>query len=129
MQAVTFLVVHQKQRKSLNEIKSDLCPELSVQQLYRISTMYWDDKYHTETVAGEVLQEMRKLMQEQSGSASHSFLLDDDSSNPFNANDVVGLMDDKNLYCEVTVPPPLSDNTAFDFLKRELKLTHLGNQG
>ena len=27
---------------------------LSVQQLYRISTMYWDDRYNTETVAHEV---------------------------------------------------------------------------
>ena len=43
-QAVTFLVIHQKQRKSLQEITSDLCPQLSVQQLYRISTMYWDDR-------------------------------------------------------------------------------------
>ena len=34
-----------------------------MQQLYRISTMYWDDKYNTETVSGEVLQEMRTLMQ------------------------------------------------------------------
>jgi hypothetical protein len=25
-----------------------------VQQLYRISTMYWDDKYNTETVSSEV---------------------------------------------------------------------------
>jgi myosin-5 len=53
-QAVTFLVVHQKQRKSLEEITNELCPVLSVQQLYRISTMYWDDKYNTETVATEV---------------------------------------------------------------------------
>ena len=44
LQAVTFLVIHQKHRKSLQEITSDLCPVLSVQQLYRISTMYWDDR-------------------------------------------------------------------------------------
>lgn len=44
-QAVTFLVIHQKNRKSLQEITSDLCPVLSVQQLYRISTMYWDDRW------------------------------------------------------------------------------------
>ena len=43
-QAVTFLVIHQKGRKSLQEITSDLCPVLSVQQLYRISTMYCDDR-------------------------------------------------------------------------------------
>lgn len=43
-QAVTFLVIHQKHRKSYREITEDLCGALSVQQLYRISTMYWDDR-------------------------------------------------------------------------------------
>ncbi len=43
-QAVTFLVIGNKPKKSLEEITSDLCPVLSIQQLYRISTMYWDDK-------------------------------------------------------------------------------------
>jgi hypothetical protein len=62
-QAVAYLVLHAKQKKSLAEIQNEMCPELSVQQLYRISTMYWDDKYNTETVSGEVLQEMRTLMQ------------------------------------------------------------------
>lgn len=28
---------------------------LSIQQLYRISTMYWDDKYGTHTVSSEVI--------------------------------------------------------------------------
>ena len=42
---MTFLVIHQKHKKSLEEITNDLCPVLSVQQLYRISTMYWDDRY------------------------------------------------------------------------------------
>ena len=50
-QAVSFLVIHQKQKKTLEEITTDLCPVLSVQQLYRISTMYWDDRYATETVS------------------------------------------------------------------------------
>jgi myosin-5 len=38
-QAVTFLVLGNKQRKSLEDITRDLCPVLSIQQLYRISTM------------------------------------------------------------------------------------------
>ena len=46
-----FLVIHQKQKKTLDEIMNDLCPVLSVQQLYRIATMYWDHKFGTETVA------------------------------------------------------------------------------
>lgn len=62
-QAVEFLVLGAKQKKMLSDIQQNLCSELSVQQLYRISTMYWDDKYGTETVSGEVLQQMRAIMQ------------------------------------------------------------------
>ena len=38
-QAINFLNIHQKPKKTLEEITNDLCPVLSVQQLYRISTM------------------------------------------------------------------------------------------
>ena len=58
-QAVNFLVLHAKQKKTLDDIQQNLCSALSVQQLYRISTMYWDDKFGTETVSPEVLQQMR----------------------------------------------------------------------
>ncbi|KAI9392862.1 hypothetical protein POPTR_006G145700v4 [Populus trichocarpa] len=53
-QAVGFLVIHQKPKKTLNEITKELCPVLSIQQLYRISTMYWDDKYGTHSVSSDV---------------------------------------------------------------------------
>ncbi|XP_075656941.1 myosin-15-like isoform X2 [Castanea sativa] len=43
-------VIHQKPKKTLKEITNDLCPVLSIQQLYRISTMYWDDKYGTQCI-------------------------------------------------------------------------------
>jgi hypothetical protein len=56
-QAVTFLVIGNKPKKTLEDITKDLCPVLSIQQLYRISTMYWDDKYNTETVSSEVRAE------------------------------------------------------------------------
>lgn len=95
MQAVTFLVIHQKAKKSLQEVMGDLCPVLSVQQLYRISTMYWDDRYGTETVAPEVLAKMKSAMVESNTSGSHSFLLDDDSSIPFSLDDIQSLVDDK----------------------------------
>lgn len=95
LQAVTFLVIHQKTNKSLEEITTDLCPVLSVQQLYRISTMYWDDKYNTETVSTEVLSRMKQLMVDSQSAASHSFLLDDDSSIPFQLEHIVQNMEDK----------------------------------
>ncbi|RWW09075.1 hypothetical protein GW17_00027450 [Ensete ventricosum] len=54
-QAVGFLVCcYQKPKKTLKEITHDLCPVLSIQQLYRIGTMYWDDKYGTHSVSSEV---------------------------------------------------------------------------
>merc|ERR1712224_970846 len=90
-QAVGFLVIHQKPKKSLHEIMTDLCPVLSVQQLYRISTMYWDDKYGTETVSGEVLAQMKQAMVQDhvnSNGANSSFLLDDDPSVPFSFDDI-----------------------------------------
>ena len=83
-QAVNLLVIHQKPQKTLNEITLELCPQLSIQQLYRISTMYWDDKYGTESVNADVLKEMRNRMNEDTDShLSNSFLLDDDSSVQF----------------------------------------------
>ncbi|RZR84669.1 hypothetical protein BHM03_00011538 [Ensete ventricosum] len=53
-QAVGFLVIFQKSRISYDEIVNDLCPALSVQQLYRICTQYWDDKYNTKSVSSTV---------------------------------------------------------------------------
>ncbi|KAJ1442831.1 P-loop containing nucleoside triphosphate hydrolase [Sesbania bispinosa] len=78
-QAVGFLVIHQKRKKSLEEIRQDLCPALTVRQIYRISTMYWDDKYGTQSVSNEVVSEMREIVSKDNQNlTSNSFLLDDD---------------------------------------------------
>uniref|UniRef100_A0A453PSA5 Dilute domain-containing protein n=1 Tax=Aegilops tauschii subsp. strangulata TaxID=200361 RepID=A0A453PSA5_AEGTS len=53
-QAVGFLVIHQKRKKTLEEISQDLCPSLSLRQIYRICSMYWDDKYNTQGISNEV---------------------------------------------------------------------------
>ena len=119
-QAVTFLVIHQKSRKSLNEIINDVCPVLSVQQLYRISTMYWDDKYGTETVSSDVLQKMRKLMMEDSSaSLSNSFLLDDDSSIPFAIEEIASALPDVDI-SDTPLPPALKENENFAFLAQPM---------
>ena len=57
--------------------------------------MYWDDRYGTETVSHEVLGRMKQLMVDNNTAASHSFLLDDDSSIPFSLDDISNLMEDK----------------------------------
>ncbi|XP_077245322.1 myosin-17-like isoform X2 [Tasmannia lanceolata] len=115
-QAVGFLVIHQKPKKTLNEITNDLCPVLSIQQLYRISTMYWDDKYGTHSVSSEVISNMRVLMTEDSNNAvSSSFLLDDDSSIPFSVDDISKSMQQIEI-SDVDPPPLIRENSGFVFL-------------
>ncbi|XP_062101076.1 myosin-15 [Humulus lupulus] len=88
-QAVGFLVIHQKRKKSLEEIRQDLCPALTVRQIYRISTMYWDDKYGTQSVSNEVVAQMREILNKDNlNLTSNSFLLDDDLSIPFSTEDI-----------------------------------------
>eukprot|EP00892_Ulva_mutabilis_P010819 jgi/Ulvmu1/8109/UM040_0004.1 len=123
-QAVNFLVLHAKQKKTLDDIQQNLCAALSVQQLYRISTMYWDDKFGTETVSPEVLQQMREVMQRHQGSASHSFLLDDVTPQPFSALETQhgtaqhGISD-AELCSDMPLPEPLQGSAAFAFLRRD----------
>lgn len=121
-QAVTFLVIHQKGKKSLQEIMQDLCPVLSVQQLYRISTMYWDDRYDTETVSHEVLARMKQMMVEgaSAAAAGHSFLLDDDSTIPFTQDDISSVLDGIDLFAEAPIPEALKDTPSFAFLGKRL---------
>ncbi|XP_020698771.1 myosin-17 isoform X2 [Dendrobium catenatum] len=115
-QAVGFLVIHQKPKKTLKEITNDLCPVLSIQQLYRISTMYWDDKYGTHSVSSEVISSMRVLMTEDSNnSVSSSFLLDDDSSIPFSVDDISKSMEQIDT-SDVDPPPMIRENSGFSFL-------------
>lgn len=115
-QAVVFLVIHQKPKKTLKEITNDLCPVLSIQQLYRISTMYWDDKYGTHSVSSEVISSMRVLMTEDSdNSVSSSFLLDDDSSIPFTVDDISQSMEQIDT-SDVDPPPLIREHSGFSFL-------------
>ena len=44
---------------------------------------------------GQVLGRMKQLMVDNNTAASHSFLLDDDSSIPFSLDDIAALMEDK----------------------------------
>ncbi|URD94446.1 Myosin N-terminal SH3-like domain [Musa troglodytarum] len=85
---------------------------LSVQQLYRISTMYWDDKYGTHSVSPEVISNMRVLMTEDSNNpVSNSFLLDDDSSIPFSVDDISKSMDPIDI-SDIEPPPLIRENSV-----------------
>lgn len=115
-QAVGFLVIHQKPKKTLNEITNELCPVLSIQQLYRISTMYWDDKYGTHSVSPDVISNIRTMMTDDSNNGvSSSFLLDDDSSIPFSVDDLSKSMQQVDV-ADVEPPPLIRDNSGFVFL-------------
>ncbi|PIA36510.1 hypothetical protein AQUCO_03400422v1 [Aquilegia coerulea] len=115
-QAIGFLVIHQKPKKTLDEISHDLCPVLSIQQLYRISTMYWDDKYGTHSLSSDVISNMRVLMTEDSNNAvSSSFLLDDDSSIPFSVDDISKSMEQIDI-SDIEPPPLIRENSGFMFL-------------
>ncbi|KAI3874409.1 hypothetical protein MKW92_047464 [Papaver armeniacum] len=89
---------------------------LSIQQLYRISTMYWDDKYGTHSVSSDVISSMRVLMTEDSNNGiSSSFLLDDDSSIPFSVDDISKSMEQIDI-ADIDPPPLIRENSGFVFL-------------
>ncbi|XP_055960444.1 myosin-15 isoform X2 [Mercurialis annua] len=115
-QAVGFLVIHQKRKKSLEEIMQDLCPALTVRQIYRISTMYWDDKYGTQSVSNEVVALMREMLNKDNHNpTSNSFLLDDDLSIPFSTEDIdiaIPVIDP----VDIELPKFLSDYPSAQFL-------------
>ncbi|KAE8679655.1 Myosin-14 [Hibiscus syriacus] len=109
-------VIHQKYRISYDEISDDHCPVLSVQQLYRICTLYWDDNYNTRSVSPDVISSMRVLMTEDSNDAvSSSFLLDDNSSIPVSVDHLSKSLQEKE-FSEVKLADELLQNPAFEFL-------------
>ncbi|KAK8581891.1 hypothetical protein V6N13_144886 [Hibiscus sabdariffa] len=116
-QAVGFL----KRKKSLAEISNDLCPALTIRQIYRISTMYWDDKYGTQSVSNEVVAEMREMLNKDNQYlASNSFLLDDDLSIPFSTEDIdiaIPAIDPSNI----EPPAFLSEYACAQFLMQHQK--------
>ncbi|GKF06907.1 hypothetical protein Tco_0037575, partial [Tanacetum coccineum] len=89
---------------------------LSIQQLYNISTMYWDDKYGTRTVSSEVISSMRVMMAEDTNTVgSISILLEDDSSIPFNVKDISKYMPQVDTE-NIELPPLICENSGFAFL-------------
>ncbi|GBG92315.1 hypothetical protein CBR_g55084 [Chara braunii] len=120
-QAVEFLVYQRKPKATLDEIMRKLCPDLSVQQLYRISTMFWDEKYQTKTVSPEVMSMLRTLMMQATTDESctesgNSFLLEDNTTIPFSIDDVSTSTSDVDV---MNVQPPalLRNLSSFYFLK------------
>ncbi|CAD5332252.1 unnamed protein product [Arabidopsis thaliana] len=113
-QAVDFLVIHQKPKLSLDEI-TRLFPVLTIRQLFRISTKYWDNKYGTHSVSSDVIEKIRVMMTEDSDE-SGSFLLEDDSSIiPFIVEDISMSMEQVNVN-DIELPQLILENPCFSFL-------------
>lgn len=118
-QAVGFLVSHQKAQKSSDEITNELCPMLSIPQIYRIGTMFLDDKYGTQGLSSDVIGRMRTLMAEDSISMpNNTFLLDVDSSIPFSMEEIFGSLSAIHL-SNMDPPPLLRQRSDFHFLLQE----------
>ncbi|CAK9184254.1 unnamed protein product [Ilex paraguariensis] len=114
---INMQVIHQKSRISYDDLTNDLCPILSVQQLYRICTLYWDDNYNTRSVSPDVISSMKVLMTEDSNDAdSNSFLLDDNSSIPFSVDEISSSLKEKD-FSDVIPAVELLENPAFQFLQ------------
>ncbi|CAH2072281.1 unnamed protein product [Thlaspi arvense] len=123
-EAVSFLVIRKKQEKTLEELTREICPVLSIAQLYRISTMYWDDKYvsytHDHGVSSDVLKKMRRVMdltvtEESNNIFGRSFLLEDDSSIPFTVEDISKSMQELDVN-DFELPQLIHENAGFSFL-------------
>ncbi|KAJ1694851.1 hypothetical protein LUZ63_011549 [Rhynchospora breviuscula] len=103
-QATAFLVMLQKYKVSYEELTQKICPALNVQQLYRICTQYWDDKYNSQSVSPNVLNNMRALMTDETSDVDSSdFLLDDDASIPFTLFEISSAVQVKE-FSQFTLP-------------------------
>ncbi|KAL8171461.1 hypothetical protein V2J09_023265 [Rumex salicifolius] len=115
-QAVGFLVIHQKSRITYEDLTTDLCPTMNIQQLYRICTLYDDD----DKVSIEVISSMKEATKDSgtdptSDGAVKSYQLNDNSSIPFSIDDINNSMEVKD-FMGMSHPPMLIENSGFQFL-------------
>ncbi|KAI3739510.1 hypothetical protein L2E82_29917 [Cichorium intybus] len=119
--AISFLTIHQKYRISKDEITSDLFPFLSIEQLYRLHTLFADGNDNMRSISTDVISSIRitVLMAECSNDShngsSNSFLLEDNSSIPFSADDLSTSLQLKD-FTNVKPAVELGNYGALDFL-------------
>ncbi|KAJ1263831.1 hypothetical protein BS78_09G217000 [Paspalum vaginatum] len=116
-QAVDFVVISLKPIRTWEEIRNDICPALSLQQLERIVGMYWDDLNGTNITSAEFISSMRAMLREESKSvSSFSVLLDDDSSIPFSLEDIAKSMPNIEEMSANDLLPFIRENQSFSFI-------------
>ncbi|KAF0892732.1 hypothetical protein E2562_017698 [Oryza meyeriana var. granulata] len=120
-QAVEFLIIPQKSKRTLEQIKKNICPALSMRQIYRLCTMYWDDKYGTHSVSAEVVAKMKDMVSSDAQNpVSNSFLLDDDLSIPFTTEEIAEEVPDIDM-SNIEMPPSLRHVHFAQFLMQHLQ--------
>ncbi|KAG2320268.1 hypothetical protein Bca52824_013481 [Brassica carinata] len=113
-QAVVLLVSELKSTITYDDLTTNLCPVLSTQQLYRICTLCNNEDQNDFNVSPEVISNLKLLMTNEDED-SRSFLLDDDSSIPFETDEIANCMQEKD-FANVKSVSELADNPNFQFL-------------
>ncbi|CAA7049436.1 unnamed protein product [Microthlaspi erraticum] len=116
-QAVLLLVTEQKSTITYDDLTTNLCSALSTQQLYRICTLCKSDDHKDQNVSPDVISNLKLLMTDgDEDEDSRSFLLNNDSSIPFTADEISNSMQEKD-FANVKPATELADNPNFLFLK------------
>lgn len=126
-QAIGFLVMDQKSSITYDDITNNICPVLSVHQLYRICTIYSDDKNNsddnnTSSVSPDVISNIKALMggdkenETNDDAANSNFSLDDNSSIPISVDEMSATGDEKD-FAGVKAPAELCEHPDFTFLQ------------
>ncbi|KAI7740048.1 hypothetical protein M8C21_006224, partial [Ambrosia artemisiifolia] len=112
----TTEVTKQKSKISYDEFTTKLCPVLSVQQLYRLSTFYSNKKDDTDSVSPDLKSKLKSLVSEDSGDPdSDSYLLDDTSGLAFPIDEIRKSVDEKD-FSNMKPSPELLEKPEFQFL-------------
>ncbi|KAJ8754564.1 hypothetical protein K2173_005725 [Erythroxylum novogranatense] len=116
-QAVEFLITKQKSSITYDNMTNDLCPALSVQQLYRLCTIYNDDDDDMESVSPDVISSMKNIITDDSNDDDRSsYVLEEDSSIPFSVDDISGSIQETD-FSDVKAPEVLLEKPGFEFLQ------------
>ncbi|KAK1263845.1 hypothetical protein QJS04_geneDACA013490 [Acorus gramineus] len=111
--STTEEVIHQKRKKSLEEIRQDLCP---VHHRYVDSHVILNSLSNTVLGDVQVVAKMRDILNKEAQNfSSNSFLLDDDLSIPFSTDDISKAIPAVDPI-EVEVPSCLRETPAAQFL-------------
>ncbi|KAJ4883545.1 Myosin family protein with Dil domain [Raphanus sativus] len=115
-QAAGFLqAIIQKQEMTLDKITRELCPVLSIRQLYRISAMYFDDIYDMSSVSSDVISSMMiRLIDDLNDGVRTDFLLEDDLSIPFTVEDISKSMEQVDVN-DIDTLSLIHENPSFSF--------------